>query len=162
MQSEIQKEIMLLLEIDNVHGTESVKTLAICAKIISNEKYMTEANKILDNVFNQNDFNFSCEIGCLVSQLLRLNRNVEFYKEISEDRMKYVLYCIIYFYLFKHQSVWLSNQQLGTIRLLYCNVYDLLMIKSESIKLAKSGCVSFIARRVPILSSLIQDKIFIE
>jgi hypothetical protein len=144
MQTEIQREITLLMGIDNVGGTEQVKILAICAKMLSCPDYFSEVIKAFDNIFSQPDFDIMVDIGRVVYQLVLLNGKFSFYKEISETRMKYVLYGVMYAFMLKHKTDWMNTQNLGSVRLVYCNAYDLILLKSDSIKIAKQGCLSCI------------------
>lgn len=159
MQSEIQKEVLLMLNVDNVAGTESVKILAICSQVLSSDDYVSKVKDALDIIFNQPTFEISSEIGYVVSQLINLNKNVLFYKTVAVDRMKYVLYSVIYQYMLKQQTQWLNSSDIGNIRLLFCNVFDLLMIKSETLQMAKAGCFFCIAKSIPILSNLVSNKL---
>lgn len=142
MQSQIQQEVTLLMLIDNVAGTEQVKTLAICAQVLSCADYFKSATTMFEGMFGQSDFDIMVDIGRIVFQLVSLNGQYSFYKEISETRMKYVIYCVLYAYLIRNKSEWLSTQSIGSIRLAYCNAYDLLMVSSDSIKIAKTECTT--------------------
>jgi hypothetical protein len=148
MNDDIDNEIGRLLRIDNVKGDECIKVLAICAKVLNNSDYIVQVAKLIDGIFSQPSFDFMAEFGLVIGQLIELNKRVTFYKEVSVERMKYVLYAVFYHYAFKKRLNWLNEQNIGQIRLLYCNVYDLLMIRSESLKIAKSGCLSCVCAAV--------------
>lgn len=142
MNDSIDNEIARLLRIDNIDGNECVKVLAICSQVLSNDAYVAKVKATIDSIFNQPQFDFMIEFGLIVQALIAINNAVTFYKEISVARMKYVLYAVFYHYAFKNQLSWLNEQDIGNIRLLYCNVYDLLMIRAESLAIAKTGCLS--------------------
>lgn len=145
MDSQIQQELILLLNIDNVDGKEQIKILSICSNILSSKKYLEELVKILDNLFNQKDFDIFSEFSRLVISILNLNKKVRYEKkEINENRVKYIIYGGLYYYMLKHQTNFFNAQDLGKIRLLYCNAWDLLSLIPETIKISKASCFSCI------------------
>lgn len=142
MNDDIDNEVCRLLRIDGVDGTESIKVMAICSQLLANGDYRRQVASTLDEIFNSPTFDFMAEFGLVIQSIIAMNKNVAFYKTISVSRMKYVLYAVFYHYAYKQQLEWLNQQNLGTIRLLYCNIYDLLMVRSESLQIAVAGCLS--------------------
>ena len=141
------------MRIDSVDGSECIKVLAICSQLLNSNDYVARVAKSLNGIFAQPEFDFMAEFGLVVQALIKINQSVEFYKEINVQRAKYVLYAVFYHYVYKNQLNWLNEQNIGTIRLLYSNVYDLLMVKSESLAIAKQGCLSCIGACVPFFKS---------
>ena len=125
MNEQIQQELVLLLNIDNVTANDQIK--------------------ILDDVFNQQDFDLSSEFTRLVLAILNLNKNVEYKKEINEIKVKYVIYACLYFYLIKYQVDFCNKTDMGKIRLLYCNSFELISLVPETIKVQKQSCLSCIS-----------------
>lgn len=141
MNSDIQNELLLLLNIDSVSpADEQIKILKICSDILNSQVYEQNIIKNLDEIFNQSDFNASTEFSRLIIAILNLNKEVEYYKNVNSTRMKYVIYCVFYSYLLKHQIDWINKQNIADIRLLYSNTWDLLQIVPDTIKIAKSTC----------------------
>lgn len=145
MNEQIRDEVVLLLNIDNVDADEQIKILSICASVLSSEKYMIELVETLDNIFTQPDgVDLSSEFTRIVLNILNLNQKVVYKKkEVCPSRMKYVIYCVIYYYLLKHKLEILDNCNIGNIRLLYCNSWDLIAVNYNNVIIPKEKCDCF-------------------
>lgn len=146
MDSQIQQELILLLNIDNVEAKEQIKILAMCSNILSSNNYISELVKVLENLFNQQDFDIFSEFSRLVLSIFNLNKNVRYRKEITESRIKYMVYACLYYYMLKFKSSWLNQQDIGKIRILFCNSWDLVSLIPETIKISKEGCFNCLTK----------------
>ncbi|RTL06732.1 hypothetical protein EKK58_04315 [Candidatus Dependentiae bacterium] len=141
MNETIRNEVALLLDIDNVKPNEKEKILSICSSFLSSTKYITELKNILDGVFNAPDgFEISSEISRIILGILKLNDKCTYTKNINNDRLKYIIYGVIYSYLIKNQVDFLNSQNYGTFRLLFCNAWDLVSVDISKVIVEKVGC----------------------
>ena len=145
MNSDIQGELTLLMNIYDVKANEQIKILSICSKVLTNEEYIKSVKDLLNDVMKNEDFIFIIEFFRVISSLIHLNKNVSFYKEISEDRMRFVLYAVLFDYLLKNQANLINKLPIGQLRLLYCNAMDLVLMQPEFIKIAKKSVLSCIS-----------------
>lgn len=159
MNESIVNEMKLLYNVYSVKGKERNKIDAICSNVLDNEEYVSRVKKSLDNVFNNDDFNFSSEFTRLILNIININKSVDYYKEISPERMKFILYGVLYYYLLKNQQTFLNQISMGDIRLLYCNSIDLLLLVPETIKVDKESCCNCLGRTFDWFSCLRGDRV---
>ncbi len=146
MDSNLQREILLLTEDDGLKGSEAIKILSICSHMLKTEAYVTVVKNMLDNVFNSPDFNFMTEFGHVIKGIISLNRRANYYKMVSLNRVKYVLYAVFYNYLYHQQPDVLNSLDMGEFRTLYDNTWDLLKTEPILLQIAKEGCMNWFAR----------------
>ena len=158
MNDEIQNEMILMMGIYNIDGTEQVKILAIISKILANEEYTDKIKEQLNSLIND-DFNIINEFSRLISLIIQINRAIDTWKDITEERVKFIIYAIIFNYLFKNQPQILNNIPRGDIRLVYSNCIDLVMIIPQTLKIGKEGCCNFLGRKISWLSCIRGDRI---
>lgn len=141
MNEQIRDEMILLQNIDNVDPDEQIKVLSICSSVLGCENYLKELKVILNPIFNQPEgFDIGAEFTRVVIQILNLNSKCSYIKkEVNSNRMKYVIYCVIYNYLVKDQLEYLDHQNIGNIRLLYCNAWDLISIDINTVKIKREA-----------------------
>jgi len=161
MNETIQSEIMLLLNIYEVKGNEQVKILAICSKILDSKEYMNKLKDSLNGVFTNSDFNFIIEFSRLINAIICFNGNLDFYKNVSQERMKYIIYCILFAYMLKYQPQTLNSIPSGELRLLYSNSIDLVLLLPETIKINKESCSSCLGRNFSLFKWLAGGRIYI-
>ncbi|MET0570932.1 MAG: hypothetical protein ABWZ79_05865 [Pedobacter agri] len=142
MDPTIQREILLITEIDNQKGTEAIKILSICAHVIDCNEYTLEVAQQLNTIFNQPDFNLFTEIGQVAMSLIKLNRRAKYYKDISIERMKYVLYSTLYHYMSKNQLSFFNSLDIGQFRILFSNSWELISVMPDLVQIAKRGFLS--------------------
>lgn len=142
MDSNIQQEIILLLNIDNVDANEQIKILSICSNVLSSKDFLSNLVSTLENLFNQQDFDLTSEFARVVLAIIKISNNATYYKDIDIKRMKYVIYAVFYYYMLKYKTDLLNKLDLGSLRLLYSNAYDLVELVPETVKIAKQGCLS--------------------
>lgn len=140
MNSDIQREILLLCSIDQIKGSESIKIMSICSNFLQNEIYVEEIKKFFDSVFNSPNFDFVSELAPILLGLVNINKKVNYYKNISLDRMKYVLFSVLYQYISKYQVELLNHIDIGQLRILFSNSFDLIKLQPHFVNIAKKGC----------------------
>lgn len=147
MNSDLQKEILLVLENYEpaICGPCQVKILAKCTQFVNNEQYMKQIKVILDPIFaNNREFNFWVEIPKIISAIIEFNKTIVSTNEISINKMKFVIYSIIYSYFDNHQSILLNKQDPGDLRIIFMNVLHILLTKPKKIKVKKQSLFSII------------------
>ena len=143
MNETIRNELILLLNIDSVKPDEQIKILSICSAFLSSKPYNDELKKLLNPIFNQPDgFDIGSEFARLIINILNLNQQCTYYKVVGNEKLKYIIYGIIYNFLLREQLDFLNGQNLGTIRLLYCNAWDLLSFDINKLKIIKETCIA--------------------
>lgn len=142
MIGDIQRELLLLTEIDNINGSEAIKTLSICSNFLNCDEYMNEVNQLLDNIFVQQDFNLFTEIGHVISSLVRLNNRAKYYKEVPINRMKYVMYSAIYTYMIKNKLDFFNSLDIGLFRLCFSNAWLLVELLPQTVQIMKRSLFS--------------------
>jgi hypothetical protein len=162
MDSNIQQELILLMNIDKtVDANEQIKVLKICSDILGHQEYTNNIIGIFGGIFNQPDFNISSEFGKIILCILEFNKEVSYYKNIEISRMKYIIYAVLYAYMLKYQVEWINKQNIGDIRILYSNSWELIQIIPETVKIAKIDCLGCIGKRCKWFSFLSGGKIAI-
>lgn len=134
MNENTQTEVLLLMNIDNLKGTEQVKILAIVNEFLNSVKYMNSVHNVLNNIFSQPDFDFKTELPKIVLNVIKLNTTVDFRKLVTKDRSKYLIYGILYHYLVKNQTDMINGINISDLRLLFSNSWDLINVTTEIIK----------------------------
>ena len=149
MDTAQQNELLLLMNVDNLVGGEVVKILAICSNMLNDDTWTAQVKTQLDTLFATPDFDMSVEMAQLIKILLGLSTSISYYKEIALDRMKYVLYASLYNYLSKCQLDALNNVGVGVFRVMFINLWSILEVVPESVKIAKTTCCSCFSQFVP-------------
>ncbi len=137
MNEQIRNEMILLLNIDGIKSDEQIKILSYVSSFLSSTEYFVEIKSVLNSIFAQPDFDIVTELSRLILNILTINKKCSFRKEIKANRMKYVIYAVIYNYMLKEQIDYLNKINIGTLRLMYCNCFDLLTIDFSSISIVK-------------------------
>ena len=140
MNEQISNQTGLLMDIDKVKGEEKLKVMSVLGSILGSDEYNAELSKELDPLFLNSSFNIFMEMSIVLRFIIKINSKCSFYKEINEGRMKYIMWGVLYSYLLNKQSTYLDSINIGEIRLIYCNSWDLIAIIPETIKILKSGC----------------------
>lgn len=143
MNTSIQNEMNLLMSVNSaVSGTEQVKIIAVLTKMLSSAAYTSAAKTVLDIVVNDSKFNLLIDLPRLIINMVQLNSTCDFYKSVSSDRVQYLIYGVIYAYLLNNNPQILTNLDLGTFRVTYCNCIELVMMIPESLAILKTDCAS--------------------
>lgn len=146
MQSEIQREILYMSEIDNQKGSEAIKVLSICANFLSNDDYVKKIKEDLDIIFDSPDFDILYDFSHIIMSVVRANKQANYYKDVKPDRMKYVLYSTIFNYLTKYKNELFNTIDIGKFRVLFNNSFELLEQSPLIMKIAKEGWFLCIGR----------------
>lgn len=162
MQSEIQREILLLSEIDEIKGTEAIKVLSICSHVLGCSDYEEKMTELLGHIFNSPDFDLMAEISHVVLAIVKFNQKTNYYKLVAVDRMKYVLYATLLHYMLKHNLDYFNNMDIGKFRLLYCNSWSLLSTDPKMVEILKETCVQCINRKTKWFSCCCDEDIHIK
>lgn len=134
MQEQIKFELEMLLNSDNLKGGERNKIEAICNDFLAHNVYMNDVQRSLGVMFRHPEFDFKSEIPKVILLILSLHNQVDYYKEIKQQRSKYLIYAVLYNYLTKYQTEILNKQDMGQFRLLFSNCWDLLATNVNSIQ----------------------------
>jgi hypothetical protein len=161
MDSAVTNELQNLFNQDMTNGTERTKILAICNTLVHDANFLSEVKNNVTSVMEKEGFDIQKNIGAVVSCIISALAKVEFYKTVSNERMKYVLYCLLISILLKFYPSILKNVEIVILRNLYDEVFDLVMIIPQTVTIAKQSCVSCIGK-IRVLSFLNKGKILIE
>jgi len=142
----------------NIGDDEKVKILSLSSKLINSDNYMNLIKNDFEKIVNTPNFNIMTDFCVLIKCIIDLNKCVDFYKKIKVDRMKFLLYPIIYSNLYKNHLDVLNNMNISDFRLLYSNAMDLLLIPVESIEIVKEDFVNCCGRSFKWLSWLENKK----
>lgn len=138
----------------NVKDGEKNKIRSIVSKMIKSEKYMEEIKKQFDEIINAPDFNIMTDFSVLLKYLINANQNFDYYKEITPERIKFLLYGVTYTVLYKNYSELLNSTNPSDLRQLYVNAMDLVLIPTETMAIKKEDCATCLGRTIKILSFL--------
>lgn len=144
-----------------IGGNEKNKILSISSQMINSKNYMNLVKEKLDNIIGADDFNIFTDFAVLLKCVIDMNQYVDFYKEITPDRLKFLLYPVLYANLYKNHIDVLNGMSIGDFRLLYANAIDLVFIPIQTVQIVKESCTNCLARKVKLLSWL-ENKIKIE
>jgi len=154
MNELIQNEMTLIMSVnENIKGSEQVKILSILSCILSNVLYVEQLKSKLNQIVDDANYNFS-DFSRLILNIIDLNKHFDFYKEVNEHRIKYILWGVIYFYFNKFQIEKLNLYDLSALRIMYLNCAELVLLVPETIKIKKESCCSCIGRSVGFLKWL--------
>lgn len=149
MDTDLQNEMLIFMKAFKVDVLNRSKVLDTLEDFLKCKKYNDALTKTLNELF-KNDFNIESEFSQIVFKILDVNSMFEFYKSVSYDRLKYIIYGIVFNYLTKHQQEIYNNLDLQKIRLLYSSCIDLIELNKENIKVNKEyccHCINWFSRR---------------
>lgn len=141
-----------------IGDNEKNKILSISSKLINSENYMNIIKEELNKIIETENFNLITDFSILIKTVLDCNKHVDFYKEITVDRLKYLMYPVLYAHLYKNNTDLLNSINISDFRILYINAMDLLLIPVQSIKIDKVNCLNCIGRTFKFLSWLESKK----
>jgi len=162
LHQNISLELNNYFNLEKVNGTERIKIVAICNDIIDNAIFIDEIHNSMITITEEKDFKLESHLPALISAILRVIQSLEFYKEVREERMKFVIYCFLISALYEFYPSTLKTVQIETLRNLYKNSIDLVLILPQTVKIAKKSCVSCLAGKFNFLSRFNKGKIIIE
>lgn len=145
MNAQLQKEMLLLLNIDNKTGTEAIGIMSVISNILNSDDYITALKTLLDSIFSGLGFSILVELSQVLLAIIGLNKNVAYRSNIPTDDMKYIIYAVIYYYLMTYQPDILNAIDIGSFRVLYSNCWNLIELSPAVVAIAKQGCFSCIS-----------------
>ncbi len=137
---------------------EKLKIISISSKLINSVNYIELTKQELDKIVNTPDFNFMTDFAVLIKCLIDLNKHIDFYKEITIERLKYLYYPVIYAYLYKNNVDLLNKINITDFRMLYINTIDLVLIPIQAVKIVKESCTNCMSRKIKWLKWLENKK----
>lgn len=148
MNEEIHKEFRFFIETEgkNLRDSEIDKISSLSSKLTNSEKYMNLIKNDLEKITNEPNFNLMTDFGVLLKCIINSNKTVDFYKELTCNRLKYLYYSILYAYLRRNKPNLLNNINIGDFRMLYVNAMDLILIPIETVTISKEDCSNCLAR----------------
>ena len=161
MDGKVNSEMVNIFNLKNVHGTERTKILAISNTLVNDGVLVGELKNSITSVIERDGFNIEKNIGSVISCIIKIFQQVEFYKDVSSDRMEFVIYCLLLSLLQKFYPTILTKVEISTLRGLYVETYDLVTIIPETIKIAKQGCLTCLGK-YKLLSALNKGKIIVK
>lgn len=161
MDPKVTNELKNLFNQDLVQGNERNKIEAICNTLIADANFIAEVKNNITAIIEKESFNIEKNIGAVISCIIHIFEKVEYYKSVSTERMKYILYCILISSLLKYYPKILEKCEINTLRELYNEVYEIVLIIPSSVKIEKRSCVSCIGSSFKLLSNLNKGKILI-
>ena len=145
MNSLIRDELLLMMNVfGNICDNDQIKIISACSKILDNETYITLAKGKVDKILNTPDFDITSDFSSLIFSLIELNSNFDFYKTLNCERMRVILYGILYALLTKSESNALSKIEINKLRIIYYNSVQLILLDPQQIVMKKetvSGCI---------------------
>jgi hypothetical protein len=162
MEASINEEILNLMNVYKVGGGERNKIDAICNDLVCNNALMGDIQNALHPLIDKKDFNIAKNIPSLITAILSVIKHIEYYKVVNEERMRYVLYCILLSALLKYYPSVLKTIELEHLRNAYKECIDLVLLIPETIKVSKKSCLTCIGQSVKIFKFLNKNKVIVE
>lgn len=163
MNSLIRDEVLLIL---NVFGEykekEQISIVSVCSKMLDCDKYVSKIKLALDEICKEPSFDITTDFINLIVRIINENRNVEFYKELDQKRMKICIYCMLYNYLINNDNNEnLNKLEIQKFRILYFNTVKVLLLAPDEVIVPKESLTSKIGRFLHI-ACLIGEKILVK
>jgi len=163
LHQNISLELNNYFNLEKVNGSERIKIIAICNDIIDNAIFIDEIHNSMITITEEKDFKLESHLPSLISAILRVIQSVEYSrKSVEKERMRFVLYGVLISALYEFYPSTLKTVQIETLRNLYKNSIDLVLILPQTVKIAKKSCVSCLAGKFNFLSRFNKGKIIIE
>lgn len=161
MDTTTNQELNNLLNLQKVNGNERIKIIAICNDTIGNATVMNDIENSIKNVIEQKNFSLGQCIPSLISSILSITKNIQYYKEVNETRIVFVIYSVLISALLKFHPNLLKTIEIDTLRNIYVNTIDLVLLVPETVKITKRGCLTCLGNSVKVLNFLNKGKIII-
>lgn len=136
MNEEIRNELLLILNVfEKTETDKQVKIISMLSKILDNKIYTETIKKELEAITSIKNFDITVDFTRLILSVLNVNSRFEFQKEISVNKMKYIIYGIIYNNFVKNDPNILNNIDITKFRILYYNAINLMLLPPENLKI---------------------------
>jgi hypothetical protein len=154
MNEEIRNEMILMMSVnENIKGSEQIKIISVLSSMMSNVLYNYELKKALDPIISDEKFSLS-DVPKLILLIIDVNKKFDFYKVVNEERVKYILWGLLYSFLLKNHTDKLNLLGVSEIRILYINTAELLLLIPQSIKIQKENWGSCLGRSISFFKCL--------
>lgn len=160
METIILEEVEKLLDEFRVFGDERTKIIKICDDLVKSN-VLADISNALKPIIEGKNFNVSQNIPLIISAILSIVSNVEYYKTVSEDRMKFVLYCVMISSLRKYYPTVLKTIDVELLRSIYKSCIELVLLVPQTIKVNKKSCLTCIGSSFKIFSFLNKNKLLV-
>ena len=157
----VAAELANLFNLEKVSGNERNKILAICNDVIDNATFFNEVHNSMITVAENKNFKIETHLPALISGILRVIQSVEYYKQVNEERMPFVIYCVLVSALYEFYPDSLKTIEIQLLRTLFKDTIDLVLLLPSSVKIAKSSCLSCLAKTIKPLQRFNKDKIIV-
>ena len=133
-------EITEIMMLDGYDEFKKEKLILLVKQILSTKTYINSIQKDLDKIFEDKKITaddiprmmmISLKLNNLLSQSMRLK------SKINLSQMKYILYSVLYCYILNKQPEFFNELSITGFRLLFNNLWILLEINPNEIKVVK-------------------------
>ena len=161
MQPVVLSELECLLNDHKIGGNERIKIIAICNDMVTNADLLTDVANSLKPIIDgrKESFVVSQSIPALISAVLSVVSKVEYYKTVTEERMRFVLYCILLSSLLKYYPAVLKAIDIDSLRQIYKTCIELVLL--IPVKINKKTCLTCLGGTFKIFSFLNKDKVIV-
>lgn len=135
----IISEINELMLLDDYDTSKKEESLNLINRVLNVKTYFESIKNDFDKILEDKKID-SKDISKMMIVMIKLNnllpKLLNLKEKISIDKMKYIFYATIYFYIIQYQPEFFSALQLDEFRLLYSNLWNLVEIDPETVKVA--------------------------
>jgi hypothetical protein len=132
-------EINELMVLDDYDTSKKEEALNLIKKVLNIKTYFESVKNDFDKILEDKKID-SKDISKMMIVMIKLNnllpKLLNLKEKISIDKMKYIFYATIYFYIIQYQPEFFNELQLDEFRLLYSNLWNLVEINPETVKVA--------------------------
>jgi hypothetical protein len=157
----VSAELINYFNLEKVSGTERNKIIAICNDMVDNAQFFNEVHNSIVNVAEGKHFKIETHLPALISAILGVMKSVQYYKNVNEERMPSVIYCVLISALYEFYPKSLEEIPVELLRTLFANSIELVLLVPQTVKIAKQSCISCIASKIKALNKLNKGKILI-
>lgn len=156
MNEDIYNELRFYINAEgkDVSATEQTKILSDATKILSSVAYMDEIKTRFGVLLNEPSFNIMVDFGEILKIVINLNQMCDHYKDLTIDRLRFIMYGVIYSTIHKNYPNILNNISMSDFRMLYSNSMSLILIPIDTVKISKEDCINCVARTFKFFSWL--------
>ncbi len=140
----IIQEVSEIILIDDYSKNDEV--LLLIKKILNSVEYLEMIKKDFDKILEDKKID-SKDIPKMITIMIKLNNLIPkltgIKEKISIDKMKYIFYATLYFYIIKYQVDFFDTFGIDEFRLLYSNLWNLVEINPDTVKVAAKKMSGF-------------------
>jgi hypothetical protein len=140
-------EVKELMDLDNYDENKRINLIQVVKQCITTEKYMESIKKDMDKIFEDKKITNS-DVPKMIIVSIKLNNvlasSLNISQKLETSQMKYIVYAVLYLYIIASiQSEFFEEVSLDEFRLLFSNMWSLIEIDPETVKLAKAKFSAF-------------------